>query len=435
MKKWHIAIVASGLMFCLSGCNLSSEPINFIAKADEGITPWSMSNETVAAAIEPTDVSNKTTAELPDVQLEADILGVYEISDIEDMHNLPISQLTAGKEYEVTARILLSTQSDAIMGRQLDFMLECPLWAESGKSSALAVEVFADGSALLRHEFTITTTADNLHLSYVPGTYQIWQSGDVHVELLPEMMIWNENERQKRQTLEYLLTPSQQLEIYEYFVSYRIKAEVSTEQQSEAEERAENPITLRLRGISQVYSDARDTTSASWALNDCLKEDYMRPESILCDGTVYLVAEINLPTWAREYAQKYGLKVTWYNYHDAPGCGIGVTLPNLPDNLGHVEESYTDLVLNTLLLENEGMIGTLMPYPTTPLSIWSPSGTDEAFSSENLGMIAMPTEGRFDSRFERDVVSQLLGGEIIAQLPDDGRFYIAIGVDLVGVDP
>lgn len=434
MRKWQ-SVIALCLVMLLSGCGMEDELPQYIVKHDEGIAPWSLQDTATTSTQSVLERGQGIILEFADLELEADILGIYEISEeAEGEHQTATSLLVAGKEYEVDARILLSAEAEAILGQELDFLLACPTVVEKNKKSVFEVKVFANGALVLANEFAATATAHDLRVEYVPETYALTRNGEVSVELAAGDMIWNEDAESQVQMLDYLTRVDQQLGVYEYRLSYRIRTEMLATQQETALAQAEDPIQVYLCGISHQYADDRDRTSALLALNDCLRDNYMMQESILCEGTAYLTAEVFLPDWAREYAEQYGLLVTWYNY-DVPGCGIGVSLPAFPDNLGHAEASYENLELSPLAISRtEGDVtGALTPTPVTPLSIWTKK-ENEVFALESLILANMPSESVAEPRNERSAVTQLLGGEIIKQLPASNMFYIVVGADLICIE-
>lgn len=449
-RKKQILAVGGILMLTLSGCT-GDMPTEFVAVHDEGITTWEIADATMSELTESEPVLEQGAGELEKVDLEADIVGIYEISeDVEESdaqaasayfadedifyyagdareQKFATSRLTAGKEYEISARVLLSTENETILGQELDFLLTCPTLVEQDKKSNLTVSIWANGSMLVTHDFAVTATSSDLTLQYVPETYTVHRNG---AKITPESgdLLWNEDLVQQQQTLDYLTCIDRQLGVYEYTLSYHVRAEISEEGKQETELWTNEPISLSLRGISQEYEDERDRTSALLALNDCLRDNYLMRESLQAEGTAYLVAEVHLPEWAREYAEEHGLLVSWYNY-DVPGCGIGVNLPSFPDNLGHVEKSFNDLTITTILLGEPDAVGMLMPCPATPLSIWV-DDPDADLKVRNLTLQAMPEEIVPEPRYERSRTTQLLGGEIIKQLPTSGSFYIVIGTDI-----
>lgn len=436
MKNWRkVLATCVCLIVILSGCGLEDEIPSYTVKHEEGVGSWGLRD----AMNESSDVAKAVLMEQPEIQaelseleLEADILGIYEIPDgAEGERKTATSQMTAGKEYEVTARIMLS--ADAVLGQELDFLLELPTVIEKGKKSEFIVAVFANGSATIRNEFAVTASAHDLHLEYVPETYRVARNG-ASIELAAGDLLWNEDINQQKQSLDYLMRVDQRLGVYEYILSYHVRAEILDEQQEDVVLQMTESMGARLEGISHQYADSRDKTSAALALNDCLRDNYFMQETILCEGTVYMAVEVFLPDWAREYAEQYGLAVTWYDYLDAPGCGIGVSLPSFPDNLGHVEASFENLRLTPLIGEGtKDTVGALTPYPVTPLSVWAKK-ENEVFALENLALVEMPTEMVEEPRMGRQCVTQILGGEIIEKLPANNRFYVVIGTDLVCVE-
>ncbi len=436
MKKWRVVMIVI-LAVLLSGCGMEDEVPAFVAKHDEGIVPWTMQEAMTPSEVAAMEEEQGMKPEPLDVELEADILGIYEISESAEGERMTAtSRLTAGKEYEITARILLSAEAEAVLGQELDFLLTCPTVVEQGKKSEFTVSVFANGAEQISNAFTATSTAYDLSVSYVPESYHI-KKGDSTVKLAAGDVLWNEDVG--RQTLDYLTKVNQQLGVYEYTLSYRVQVEMLDTQRKEVAEQAASPISVRLEGISQQYADDRDKTSALMALNDCLRDNYFMRESMLCEGTAYLTVEVFLPDWAREYAEQYGLVLTWYNYQDAPGCGIGVSLPAFPDNLGHAEASLENIALTVAPTVNgkvmDDLTGALTPCPTTPISIWSKKA-DEVFALECLTLLEAPSEVDVveDLRINRSTVTQILGGEIIEKLPATNRFYVVAGADLVCVE-
>lgn len=435
MKRKKVLAVSVCLVVILSGCGLGDEIPKYTVKHDEGAEPWGLQDAMVTSVSNVLEEQQEMIAPvLHEVELEADILGIYETSgDVEGERKIVTSQLTAGKEYEVTARILLSANAEAILGQELDFLLELPTVVEKGKKSTLGIAVFAGGVAMMRNEFAVTAPAHDLCLGYVPGTYSVTMNG-MCIEPTPGDVLWNEDMAQQGQSLDYLTRVDRQLGVCEYILSYRVQTEILDAQDSAVAMQMAEPISIRLEGISHQYADARDKASALLALNDCLRDNYLMQETILCEGTVYMAVEVFLPDWAREYASQHGLAVTWYNYSTAPGCGIGVSLPMFPDNLGHVEASFENLRLTPLVGEGtENTVGALMPYPMTPLSIWAKK-ENEVFLLENLAFTEMPTEMTEELRMGRSSTTQLLGGEIIEKLPASGRFYVVLGTDLICVE-
>lgn len=439
MKRWRgILIVTCLTVVLLSGCALEDEQIKFVATRDEGVEPWGLQDAMVGSSNMTRTVSEEQLeekqTEFPEVELEADILGIYEISDgAEGERKTVTSRLSAGKEYEITARVLLATDAEAVLGQELDFLLELPTVVEKGKKSELVVAVFANGAAVIRNEFAVTAPAHDLRLEYVPETYIVVRN-NVKLELEAGDVLWNEDANHQKQSLDYLTKMDRQLGVYEYILSYHVRTEILDTQQDEVLMQVAESMSIRLEGISHQYSDSRDKSSALLALNDCLRDNYFVEETFLCEGAIYIAVEVFLPDWAREYAEQYGLVVTWYNYLDAPGCGIGASLPIFPDNLGHVEASFENLRLTPIMIEEaKDTVGALTPYPVTPLSVWAKK-ENEVFALENLALIEMPTEVVEEPRMGRQCVTQVLGGEIIERLPASNRFYIVIGTDLICVE-
>ena len=427
-RKWQVVVVGMALTVFLGGCTEGDIP-RIVARHDEGITPYGLQNVSVVAKEEKLEIAE--TPELPAVELEADILGIFEIPEDAEATGgrmAATSQLVAGKDYEITARVLLSTEAEKILGQELDLLLTCPTVVEKGKKATFAVGVLANGSMLLEKEFAVTATAHDVAVEYLPETYAAERNGAVMLFRTGDV-IWNENVEKREQTLDFLTSIDHNLGVYEYTLSCQVRTEMLEEQQAEAAEQAANPIYLQLVGVSQQYADDRDKTSALMALSDCLRGGYFKPELIVCEGTVYLVADVILPDWAREYAEKNGLLVSWYNY-DVTGCGLGVSLPAFPDNLGHAEASFENLTLGAPITNPfEGYEGALTPYPVTPLSVWY-ENVEAVFAMENLAMIEMPTDMVSEPRRGRSCATQLLGGEMIKALPETGHFYIVLGTDL-----
>lgn len=143
MKRWRgILIVTCLTVVLLSGCALEDEQIKFVATRDEGVEPWGLQDAMVGSSNMTRTVSEEQLeekqTEFPEVELEADILGIYEISDgAEGERKTVTSRLSAGKEYEITARVLLATDAEAVLGQELDFLLELPTVVEKGKKPNL----------------------------------------------------------------------------------------------------------------------------------------------------------------------------------------------------------------------------------------------------------------------------------------------------------
>lgn len=424
MKKRYFVMMALSLSLLLGGCGPLSEPVEFYVKSDSGVTAWGIDGSESQPAVNVTVVDATEKVELPEVELEIDILGLYEVLESGEVSQNASSILVAEKEYEVWARIMLASDAEGILGQELDFLLRCPTVVEVDKKSNFVVQVLTNGGVLDGREFAVTTTAHDLRLDYLPETYSICQ-GNLNLET--QDVIWYENPSMREQTLDYFIKVDQSFKVYEYTLKYRVQASVLDEQQEIASQQANNPITMELKGVSHQFVDERDEYDARYALLDCLRDDYMFPESIGSAGSIYLVSEVTLPDWAREYALENGLLVTWYHYKDDIGCGVGVSLPNFPENLGHQEVNLHNLVLDTLVyVDDPDAVGILVDYPASPLSIWK---QDSDGDLELVKLAQISTENvKIDA--ERKSYSYLLDGEVCAALPEDGEFYLVLGTEM-----
>lgn len=245
MKKWRVVMIVI-LAVLLSGCGMEDEVPAFVAKHDEGIVPWTMQEAMTPSEVAAMEEEQGMKPEPLDVELEADILGIYEISESAEGERMTAtSRLTAGKEYEITARILLSAEAEAVLGQELDFLLTCPTVVEQGKKSEFTVSVFANGAEQISNAFTATSTAYDLSVSYVPESYHIKKS-DSTVKLAAGDVLWNEDVG--RQTLDYLTKVNQQLGVYEYTLSYRVQVEMLDTQRKEVAEQAASQLACGWRG-------------------------------------------------------------------------------------------------------------------------------------------------------------------------------------------
>ncbi len=433
MKKWwKMVFWVCFWAIASTGCAGDDRYVEFSAEHDADIGFYDLMEAlTVSAA--PVE-ERQEVVELPDVELEANILGIYEVTEdnAENQQKDAISQLGADKEYEVVARVLLSANSDLVLGQELDFLLTLPTVVEKDKKSDLTAMVFIDAVAATMDDFSITSMTEDLRLDYVPETYHIVRNSSANVELYAGDVVWNEDADWQEQTLDYVTTVNQRLGVHEYILSYHLRSVALNANQEAAVMREAEPVNVQLKGISHQFSNGVNGKEvAAMALNDCLREDYFIRESMASDGAAYLVVEVTLPDWAREYAEQYGLALTWYNYSNVPGCGIGVSLlAAFPDNYGHAEASLKGLNLLPITGDVLEYDGVLIPYPTAPLSVWY---EDETSRFKNLAVIEMPTEGTEEPRMERTSFTQLLGGEIIEEIPEDNSFYVVMGTDLMNV--
>lgn len=434
MRKLQKLALCACLVVVLSGCAGNSDYGEFTVEQDDKIESYKSLHDMLVAPADVEEEQEETTVELPDVELEADILGIYKVSeDAGAQRDYVVSRLAPG-EYEVEARILLSADAESILDQELDFLLTVPTVVEKGKKSEFTTMVFIDAVAAAMDDFAITSTMCDLRLDYIPDTYRIVRNSKASVNLATGDMKWTEDADWQEQTLEYATTINQQLGVHEYIISYHVMATALDAQQEEAVVKEEEPVSVKLKGISRQLSQDDESSKivASIALNDCLRESYFVHESMLSEGVAYVVVEVTLPNWAREYAEQYGLALTWYNYLDAPGCGIGVSLPALPDNYGHAEASLEDLRLVPIVMDgNMDIVGMLTPYPTAAVSVWC---EDEFSAFSNLAIMDMPMEGAAEPRLNRTGFTQLLGGEIVEKIPANGRFYVVMGTELTSTE-
>lgn len=427
MKKRYFAIAVFLLSALLSGCGDMSKPLEFYVKGDSGVAVWGVENDQLGSDELMLEETPQLEPELPDVELEADIVGLYEVLQSGQLSGNVSSVLSVDKEYEVWARVVLTSSADEILGQELDFLLRCPTVVKADKKSNFAVQLLANGSVLDGREFAVTSTAYDLRLDYIPETYSICQG---NIDLTVQDVIWYENPKLQEQTLDYFIKVDQSFKVYEYTLKYRVKTSMLDGQQETANEQAQNPISMELKGISHILSSdegEQNDIIAQYVLLDCFRDNYMFPESIGCAGSIYLVSEVTLPDWARDYAIENGLIVTWYHYENDIGCGVGLSLPNFPENLGHHEVNLHNLVLNTLVYVDEpNAIGILVDYPVSPLSIWR-QRDDGGFELINLAQ--MPTEST-EVNSERKSYSYLLDGESCASLPSGEKFYLVLGTEM-----
>ena len=428
-KRYKIIALSVGAILCLSGCNArESEPDRYVVVNDEGMTVAGLTAENLTTSA--TERPNFGTIQQEDLELEADFLGLYEVLDSDEIAEIPSSQLIADKTYEARARILLSTDSETIVGHNLEFLLTSPLKLEKGKKADFEVQMLVDEAIMAIDDFAVAATQE-VNLEYAPESYRIRQSGKVRVPVSSEDVIWNVHAPEQLQTLSYQTQLDQKMGVYEYTLKFWIEVKVADTQQAISLDAELEPIQLELKGIRQEFVDEpSNNVTEMRVLASYLSGDYLASETIYANGCIYLVAEAELPDWARRYAEEYGLMVTWYNYRDSAGCGVGLSLPYFPDNLGHVEESFQDLAIVALKSENPDAVGgELVSYPTLPLTLWQQDET-QAFGVAEIATLVMPTEGDRDPRQNRDCVTQFVGGEIVEQFPQDEPFYIILGTNL-----
>lgn len=137
MKKRYFAIAVFLLSALLSGCGDISKPLEFYVKGDSGVAVWGVENDQLGNDELMLEETPQLEPELPDVELEADIVGLYEVLQSGQLSGNVSSVLSVDKEYEVWARVVLTSSADEVLGQELDFLLRCPTVVKADKNLTL----------------------------------------------------------------------------------------------------------------------------------------------------------------------------------------------------------------------------------------------------------------------------------------------------------
>lgn len=453
MKKWCFMVSAILALAMLTGCSGEPQAVSSIKVSSEHeLRPLEAGDiiDLVGTSVEPREAVGNLDIE-PDetepvvipheIDANINLLGIEAIVEddeptggAEDTEVRGMTaMLKAGKVYEITAQVLISQADDKPI-EALKMQMTFPnLIKGEGMIAPLSASLYVDNVLSAEDESRIGSLSYDLALAYVPGSYQLCQvtgegsaaeytaSGDVTWEQLDEISV-----------LEYPVIFTEERRVVEYLLRYRVKAEVSKDQQVEAEAHAKNPIKLDILGFSQTHAlqdDEVATTGA--ALTDCLRGDYFLPEAVTLPDDLasdqvdnegyFVITEVKMPEWALEEGSKNGLIISQYSYWygERNLCVMKAELDGYPDNYAAKDKIE-------IKIGNEKTHYWINGFPVTRLAIWrGPEGNQ--IESELIDTVPF-AHADYDATRSCRITSFNLTPEQIRST--EGHFYLVLGYDV-----
>lgn len=440
MKKYAQIAITLLLAVTLSGCAFGEAPTDFAVRQDDGVSAWSAESALERETQQPTEVAE----ELPDetemlgegtsLEVEVDVLGIFPLVETETetggtelvatLH--PTACLEANREYEVWTRVLI--WQEPLVGqettRAVNLGMFCPSRVGAAAKTGLAAAVTPeDGGTVRAEDFTVTTLAYDLAVEYVPDSMTVYQQNRKTPMVLNDAG-WGYVPGAEMMQISGAVNLSCQVRATELTVCYRIKTEILSSQLTEVAQRAEEPLRIKYLGFVQTLDTLITADTALAALQEQQREDYLLPEQVQAEGTVYLITEVTIPAWAREFVQEYGLKLAYFCYLDGTSgeYGISVELENFPRDHGYAEK-----LVELAFEQREYRLVTLDSMPKTPVTLWV---EDETGGLSLAAEIKNLTEFSYDATTNREEQSRLLTGGNIAPLVEGGKFYLVTAYEV-----
>ena len=435
------------VMGLLTGCGEVETVSGIKINPEHELQPWSASEatsdgtETVSAnpmAITAADLSLQDVA-----QADINLLGIREVDDSDGATDgIVTALLEPGKEYEITAQIMLTLAESADGEEAFEVRLEFPnLLLKRGTDQALTAQVCTEtGSVLTEDFFQLSALAYDMVLEYTMDTLElgrIWSGNETADYQLSTDATW-ECTASPNEDVSCIICPikASGWTTAQYLLRCRIRATVADERQAELSEHANNPVTLEFLGFSQGDTLGDDADVTNVALVDCLREDYFLPEELSFpeeelsieewgQQAAFLVAEVNLPEWAYREAAEQGLSIEQYSH---PGSETGrnysmrVILEGYPDNCG---TAIAEIAIPQEVAGNHGFALSDI-VPVTPLAIWK--STDDSQSPPELIGLRYLMNPHYDLASGCEVVCYQMSGAEVEQ--SEGHFYLVIGYGL-----